>query len=67
MASSKGKKNFRNMSDKQCDVKGCEKFLKQEIVDRNPGATKCYKCFMKLVRKNPRSGMGPMSRAKRGL
>lgn len=67
MASSKAKKNFRNMSKVQCNVKGCEKFLKQEIVDRNPDADKCYACHMKLVRKNPRSGMGPLSRAKRGL
>lgn len=67
MASSKVKKNFRDMSDKVCDVKGCVKHLKQEIVDRNPLASKCYACHMELVRKNPRSGMGPMSREKRGL
>lgn len=67
MASSKIKKHFRTMSTKQCSVKGCVKFLKQEIVDRNPLATKCYACHMKLVRNNPRTGMGPMRRGKLGL
>ena len=67
MASSKNKKHFRNLSTKQCSVKGCDKFLKQEIVDRNPNADKCYACHMKLVRKNPRKGMGPLRREKLGL
>ncbi len=61
------KRHFKRMSDKCCSVLGCNKLLKQEIVDRNPEADKCYKCHMKFVRLNPKTGMSPMQREKLGL
>ena len=55
------------MSSKQCKIKDCDKFLKQLIVDLRPDADMCYEHHMKLVRKNPRSGMSAFSREKHGL
>lgn len=50
------KKHFQDMSDVKCKAKGCEKFIKQRIIDINPDADLCYACYMKLIRKNPKSG-----------
>ena len=63
----KNKKFFKDMSTRQCAVPGCEKFLKQRIVDINPDANLCYKHHMKLVRKNPRSGMTELKALKLGI
>lgn len=36
------KKDFRTLSSKKC--KDCRKPLKQNLVDKNPDAERCYKC-----------------------
>jgi hypothetical protein len=48
------KHDFKVVSNIQCVEKGCETQLKQNLIDRNPDATRCYKHHMKRVRKNPR-------------
>lgn len=48
------KKNhdFRVKSDKRCKV--CNTPLKQNLIDKIPGADLCFRHFMRDVRKNPR-------------
>ncbi|MFA5803694.1 MAG: hypothetical protein WC879_03530 [Melioribacteraceae bacterium] len=36
------KKDFRELSDRKC--KDCGKKLKQNLVDKNSDAERCYKC-----------------------
>ena len=37
--------NFKILSTKKCS--SCGRFLKQNLVDRNPEAELCYKCWKK--------------------
>jgi hypothetical protein len=53
---SKKKKDFRVLSDRTCIESGCEHKLKQNLIDKNPDALRCYSCHMRVVRKNPRYG-----------
>jgi hypothetical protein len=46
------KLDFRVLSNHTC--KECSKYLKQNLIDRNPDAQYCFKHQMKLVRHNPR-------------
>jgi len=46
------KKDFTVLSKKRCI--NCGQELKQNLVDKNPTATRCYKCHQANIRKNPR-------------
>ena|GEM_PF-5886158 len=46
------KKSFTELSEKSCI--NCGQKLKQNLVDKNPRANRCYKCYMAHIRKNPR-------------
>jgi len=37
------KKDYKILSTKKCKV--CGKFLKQNLIDKNPEAENCYKCY----------------------
>ena len=52
---------FDELSDKVCNVDGCNKKIKKNLLSRNPNATKCFDHHMKLVRKNPRTGKRKVS------
>lgn len=57
MSEKKGKKShkhdFRVLSDRRCSTPSCRKQLKQNLVDKSPDADKCWKCYQRLVKKNP--------------
>lgn len=42
------KKDFRILSDKKCV--DCGRFIKQNLLDKNPNADQCYKCFKPKVK-----------------
>ena len=45
--------NFNVKSNRKCSVKGCKRYIKQNVLDRQPNADMCYPHYMKLIRKNP--------------
>jgi len=42
---------FSELSSKKCRTPGCERFIKQNIIDRKPSADLCYRCFCKAEAK----------------
>lgn len=46
------KLSYKELSDKTCT--NCGKLLKQNLVNRRPDATFCYKCDQYYVKHNPR-------------
>ena len=57
------KKDYRVLCDKRCSGDGCNSFLKQNLVDHNPNADKCFRCYQRLVKHNPHY-MTPAERTK---
>ena len=47
------KVSYLKMSDVQCNHKGCNRFIKQNVINRQPHAVKCYKHYEKPTA-NPR-------------
>jgi hypothetical protein len=38
---------FNQLSSKKCKTEGCDRRIKQEILNRRPSADLCYRCFCK--------------------
>lgn len=38
---------FSQLSSKKCAAPGCDRYIKQEVLNRKPSATLCYRCFVK--------------------
>jgi len=46
------KHDFKVKSMVKCSIPGCKLFIKQNLIDRQPKADKCFGHYMELVRKN---------------
>jgi hypothetical protein len=57
------KKDYRQLSNKRCVSDDCKNYLKQNLVDKNPNADKCFRCYQRLVKHNPHY-MTPAERTK---
>jgi len=36
---------YNNLSTKKCSTPGCDRHIKQNVLDRKPSADLCYRCF----------------------
>lgn len=44
------KSDYKVLSNKTCATPGCERKIKQNILDRKPSAKLCYRCFQEKER-----------------
>jgi hypothetical protein len=45
MTMKQNKMAFSALSSKICKTNGCNRHIKQNVLDRNPAADLCYRCF----------------------
>lgn len=49
------KLDFRTLSNKRCTHPGCRKYIKQNVINRQPNAKLCYTHYMEQYRKEQNS------------
>ena len=55
--------DYKVLSNVGCAIVGCHKKLKQNLIDKNPKANKCFSHHMEIVRKNPSYANGSKIRS----